>query len=133
MSNKNDSAFLDDIKTKIFQHLGSLDGAPSVQMHEVPPDLFDHEIREAKMQEAQDPDVRTKECQVSWCYLSARPTDRPTDLPSTHQTQDNSTSSLCVLLLLCASDAVVLVVLSLTLFLVLLFLLFGDVWFSATM
>lgn len=65
MANKNDVSFLDDVKAKIFQHLSSLDGAPSVQMHEVPPDLFDHEVRDAKLAEAQDPDVRMKECQVS--------------------------------------------------------------------
>jgi histone deacetylase 1/2 len=64
MANKNDPAYLEDIKTKIFQNLSNLEHAPSVQMHEVPPDLFDHDIREAKLEqqrEKQRTDHRVKE------------------------------------------------------------------------
>ena len=61
MHNKNDREFLDGIKTTIFQQLSALDHAPSVQMHEVPPDLFDHEVYDARREAEVDPDVRVPE------------------------------------------------------------------------
>ncbi|OQR84343.1 histone deacetylase [Thraustotheca clavata] len=54
LENCNRRQYLDDIKIKVFEHLRMINGAPSVQMQQVPPDYM---VRE--MDEDADLDKRT--------------------------------------------------------------------------
>ena len=60
MPNKNDSEYIEDVKTKILQNLSYLSHAPSVQMQEIPPDYFDQEMY-AEKRDKLNPDVRIQE------------------------------------------------------------------------
>lgn len=55
MENANTKEYLEKYKLKIFQHLKALNGAPSVQMQEVPPDFMMQDGVESS------PDTRTEE------------------------------------------------------------------------
>lgn len=55
MENANTKEYLEKYKLKIFQHLKALNGAPSVQMQEVPPDFIMREAEEIH------PDTRTED------------------------------------------------------------------------
>ncbi|KJE97488.1 histone deacetylase-3 [Capsaspora owczarzaki ATCC 30864] len=55
VENENSRTYLEQLKNSVLENLRSLQGAPSVQMHEVPPDLIP---REDQDDEADDPDER---------------------------------------------------------------------------
>lgn len=55
IANENSKRYLEDVKLRILQNLKTIDHAPSVQMHEVPPDFF---TRQMESEERANPDVR---------------------------------------------------------------------------
>lgn len=54
--NKNTKKYLEAVRQRIMEHLRYLNGAPSVQMQEIPPDLegFKVEIDEMILEEAKE-------------------------------------------------------------------------------
>jgi histone deacetylase 1/2 len=68
--NKNTRKSLEDTKVAILQHLSYLDHAPSVQMHQVPGDLFERE-------EVREPDPDKSGLQAA--ALGHRPADKTTE------------------------------------------------------
>jgi histone deacetylase 1/2 len=58
MLNSNTSEYLEKIKTRIYENLGSIQHAPSVQMRDVPGDAIAVEEHEAEEKDRQDPDKR---------------------------------------------------------------------------
>lgn len=56
MENANTKEYLEKYKLKIFQHLKALNGAPSVQMQEVPPDFIMRESEESHPDQRSDQD-----------------------------------------------------------------------------
>lgn len=54
-SNQNSKQYIENIKQTVFDHLKNIQFAPSVQMHDVPPDLFSFEMNdEIKEEESMD-------------------------------------------------------------------------------
>jgi len=53
MVNENSREYLENVKMKVFEHLRNIEHAPSVQMHQVPPDMYLLEDMEED-----NPDVR---------------------------------------------------------------------------
>jgi len=40
MANENSREYLENVKMKLFEHLRNIEHAPSVQMHQIPPDMY---------------------------------------------------------------------------------------------
>lgn len=76
MDNLNSRTYLEEIKQKILVNLRSLQGAPSVQMHEVPPDLLPEEDKD---DEGTNPDER----------LPQRTTDKMIEPDNEYYEDDN--------------------------------------------
>ncbi len=61
MENNNDKEYLEKLKIKVFENLRCLNGAPSVQMQEVPPTYY---VSEEELEETMNPDERVKPCKA---------------------------------------------------------------------
>jgi hypothetical protein len=55
--NHNSRAYLEGIKSRLLEKLRMLEGAPSVAMHQIPPDAFTYDVEDDDI----DPDVTKEE------------------------------------------------------------------------